>query len=382
MPPSARSVPTDRSFGLDAVRALAVLLVFVAHGGFVFIEHTGPLKATFVMGYLGVEIFFALSGFLLGGALLDSTASAPQVLRFWQRRWARTLPLYYLFLGLNYLIIREHGAQPTDVPVFAAFLQNLVTPHPGWFQESWSLSIEELFYLAAPLVFWGAHACRIPPGRAIAGWLAAALALHFGFVWITDPASWDEGIRKIGVARADAIAWGVAAAWWVRHRTPTPPQQRLMFGAGLVAIAVAGWAYVTLDLDRSTFARFFMLPLGTLGAAAVLPWAATWGDAHPHRPMHRSLRATARWAYPLYLIQLPVLRLMIWTCDWAAQGPLEVAAQTLLYLVLSFGGAAFLHAFVERPVLMWRDTVWPHRRAPPPLPDPASTGRLPQATMG
>lgn len=354
--PRPAAASREWSFGLDAVRAVAVMLVLVAHGSFVFMSFTGPLKPFLLMGYVGVELFFALSGFLLGGALIDSCNGSAPVVRFWQRRWARTLPLYFLFLGVNWLLARQHGEPTPDFFAFVVFLQNFATPHPIWFTEAWSLSIEELFYLVAPLIFWGAASAGVSPGRTIAAWLAGALVLHVAYVVAADPVYWDEGIHKVGIARADAIAWGVAASWWARGRTRE--ERRRAFNIGVAALAIACVAYATADLDRSAFARFVLLPLGSFGAAAMLPAVAAARAPAAFRG-GGAVRALARWAYPLYLMQLPALRLMIWTFGWVAQDAGDIVAQLALYAALSVGGAAVLHACIERPVLAWRDRRWP-----------------------
>ena len=97
-----------------------------------------------VTATLGVEIFFVLSGFLVGGILFEQVMSGASwhslLPTFWVRRWIRTLPSYYLFLGLNILIYQRSGLPPL-APYFA-FLQNFVHPIPSFFSDSWSLAIE------------------------------------------------------------------------------------------------------------------------------------------------------------------------------------------------------------------------------------------------
>src|SRR5688572_4697894 len=85
--------PHVRKIGLDLPRALAITLVLVSHF----------VKRCEILGFYGVELFFALSGFLIGGILYRDLAASPgwtfpRVKHFWFRRWWRTLPNYYLFL--------------------------------------------------------------------------------------------------------------------------------------------------------------------------------------------------------------------------------------------------------------------------------------------
>jgi|TARA_A100001518_G_scaffold3685_1_gene4160 peptidoglycan/LPS O-acetylase OafA/YrhL len=109
--------------GLDIVRALAITLVVVAHGALLAapaISFSLRSQLLYLGGYTGVELFFALSGFLIVGGLLRQLDTRPvldgrAVITFWQRRWWRTLPNYAVFLSLN-------------ATLFAAWFQ---TPTPG-----------------------------------------------------------------------------------------------------------------------------------------------------------------------------------------------------------------------------------------------------------
>ena len=103
------SSPSTRVIGLDILRCCAILGVLVAHGLTFLYPHVPPIPIgdwTFLLGYLGhggfygVELFFVLSGFLIGRILLrtgDRLSEPSELLRFWSRRWFRTLPADLLF---------------------------------------------------------------------------------------------------------------------------------------------------------------------------------------------------------------------------------------------------------------------------------------------
>ena len=89
---------TSRVFGLDFTRALAISLVLFTHASFFLAPLAPNFDPLFMVGYLGVDLFFALSGFLIGGILIDSAAPGTAwVGRFWVRRWLRTLPTAGIF---------------------------------------------------------------------------------------------------------------------------------------------------------------------------------------------------------------------------------------------------------------------------------------------
>ena len=361
---SAQSAPPPRGrrFGADLLRASAVLLVLVSHIGLILLPLSGFPKALAMLGHFGVELFFVLSGFLVGGLLLDGEADGPGGWRrFWARRWWRTLPLYYLFLLVNFLLARGHGEATTDAGLFVVFAQNLAWPNPIWFIEAWSLSVEEWFYLGAPLLVALAGGSRQPRRLlwALFGFIVAATLVRHAYLAWAAPASWDEGVRKVVLARLDAIAWGVLGAWWVRHAMPGAGVRRGLLLAGLAGMAAMLTCYLSLDLDGGGFA-YWLLPLFGISLLATLPWL----QALP-RPAGRAIaavEAVALWSYPLYLIQLAVLRLLRWTFAWQPETLLGCIMQIAVYFTMAMGGAALLHHYLEQPLLRWRDRHWARGR--------------------
>jgi peptidoglycan/LPS O-acetylase OafA/YrhL len=137
----------QRSFGLDLVRAVAISMVLIAHGV--------SLQGVPLLGDLtsGVDLFFVLSGFLIGRIYLQSSLrNGYSLLGFWRARWWRTLPPYLAALGLSWTLALQPGIRPPlEVrTTYISFLQN----YTGMFgfTPSWSLCVEEHFYLLLPLV--------------------------------------------------------------------------------------------------------------------------------------------------------------------------------------------------------------------------------------
>ncbi len=136
-----------RNFGLDILRAFSIWLVLLQHAG-INIRGLAPLK----IGGIGVEIFFVLSGFLIGGILfreIDKGNSFVQTLKsFWIRRWMRILPLYYAVLLFKFTFI-DHTIG-FNILYYIFFLQNNFYGIQ-YLEVSWSLVIEEWFYLFTPI---------------------------------------------------------------------------------------------------------------------------------------------------------------------------------------------------------------------------------------
>jgi peptidoglycan/LPS O-acetylase OafA/YrhL len=155
---------------LDGLRGLAILLVVLCH--YVGNPDHAPLGfwphralLAFTVGWSGVDLFFVLSGFLIGGILLDARNSPNYFRAFYLRRVFRILPIYYLWTLLFaatvivtlYFLPGHLGVSFGDllrVPVQLLFLQNIYVGMPHfawtWFVVTWSLAIEEQFYLLAP----------------------------------------------------------------------------------------------------------------------------------------------------------------------------------------------------------------------------------------
>lgn len=144
----------QRLISLDVLRSSAILLVMTAH---IILGYGAPKSlAPLQLGGIGVDLFFVLSGWLLGRQLFSEQIRTGNIniRRFWLRRWIRTLPAYYAVLALislQQLITKPSWSMPLD---YLVFLQNYNQPFEI-FYVSWSLSVEEQFYfIIAPLLFF------------------------------------------------------------------------------------------------------------------------------------------------------------------------------------------------------------------------------------
>ena len=346
---SLRPFPSSTSIlGLDLMRALAVLLVLLSHWASHFDAWFAVPMPPWIdfLGDLGVELFFALSGFLIGRILIGLVASRPgweDFRVFLTRRAMRTLPLYFLWLALLLLLFPPRGDAAATALRFATLTQNLAGPMPPdhWYAVTWSLAIEEWFYL----LFTGALV-------ALRQWLGANRALSLCLmVFLTVPLT----LRLLhGAApgqvffRIDEIGYGVLMArlslrdaWVFRH-----PRACLLAGLALVLLAIRGlpWAapWLAAALTPNTLVGGCAL---CLPAALPLRTAAGW--------FARPVRWLATRSYALYLVHLTILvdvgENRLW--DDGVWPPLPCA---LLAIVLPFALAELSYRFVEGPLLRRR----------------------------
>jgi peptidoglycan/LPS O-acetylase OafA/YrhL len=220
-----------RNAALDGLRGIAIAMVLWNHFvvlklPFGTIRWLDWLREGTMLSWAGVDLFFVLSGYLIGGILIDQRESRRLIPIFYLRRAVRILPLYYVTLAVIGLavVLRYPGSFhlfPSWVYLF--FLTNFAIGHSrswDWLPLSvmWSLAVEEQFYLTAP---WAVRAIRpswLP-------WCVAALVAiaEFGRIalLIASPQS-DFYIHVLTPLRMDPLALGILAAWAARDRAAEP----------------------------------------------------------------------------------------------------------------------------------------------------------------
>jgi len=234
-------IAPNRIFGLDILRACAILFVLLGHGNPLI---PAPLNQYLNVGVMdGVSIFFVLSGYLIGGilikVLLRDGASWETLKSFWIRRWFRTLPNYFLILTVLALIFiaKNWNTDWSFIYQYYIFSQNLFSPHPEiFFPEAWSLSIEEWFYLTTPFILLGMiRVLKLSVRESV--WITALsiIVIVTAFrcvrhtqISVTNFGLWDLNYRKQVGTRLDSLMFGVIGAYlmyfkkklWLKYKLP------------------------------------------------------------------------------------------------------------------------------------------------------------------
>lgn len=191
----------------------------------------GWLRAGTGLSWAGVDLFFTLSGFFIGGILIDNRASPTLTRVFYVRRALRILPLYYVTLG--FIAFAILGRVPGSFHLFSGwvyllFLTNIalaIAKSWDWLPLSvlWSLAVEEQFYLAAPWVARAVPRTAIP--LMVAGLVISAEILRACAVLLFP--GWQFAVHVLTPFRMDALALGVLVAWAVRSDAAVPVFARL-----------------------------------------------------------------------------------------------------------------------------------------------------------
>ncbi len=267
-------------FGLDILRSFAILFVIFGHT----FEHSNLpqwLKQFGTFANIGVELFFVLSGFLIGGIILklinkDNFKTRKDLMYFWKRRWMRTIPLYVIAL-LAWLHFDYNGSHPLSFhPEYWLFLQNFAWSIPNdFFTISWSLAVEEHFYLWFPLIFLLMY---VFISRKKAFYSAAFILLLVAFSYrlslpFMDYNEWNWNSRMVVLSRLDAIMFGVLMAYLnFFHNTIWEKLRKLSFLWIILVLLILYWYYSGARGIDTYFVQIFGVTFQGAMLALLLPF--------------------------------------------------------------------------------------------------------------
>jgi peptidoglycan/LPS O-acetylase OafA/YrhL len=316
---------------LDGLRGAAMLLVFLNHA------IAGPLKAATApvdvavrtiadAGWIAVDLFFVLSGFLITGILLDTKGQPGWWQNFVARRALRIFPAYYGALVVVFVVLP--GLVRWSNPEFTTLQSNqawywgyavnvlVALTHgrgaPLYTAHFWSLAIEEQFYLVWPLVVWAATS------RALLRLAAAAVIA--GLVWrlvivLHDPTA-AGAAYTLTPGRLDGLMTGSALAVVARSPgglVPLRAAAQRVVGVGMLAFGTLGWLRGGWN-TRDPVVALVAYPLvamifGALLVVAVTAPSTSWLS----RTLSRAtLRSWGKYSYGIYLVHFPLVGALLW----------------------------------------------------------------------
>lgn len=362
-----------RRASLDGLRAVCVAAVFAS--GFHWLVP---------FGWIGVQVFYVLSGFLITQILESEREHAATgkifFSRFYTRRSLRIFPLYFAYLSLLQIASMFWPHAVTDWSAArgyaATFTTNIGLMHKAFrvTEETghlWSLALEEQFYLLWPLVLWFA-----PP--------KATRLLALALVALGPLIRW-TGERAFGLtygqtylastSHVDAFALG-ALVPWIDARMKSLPSVSLV--TLLITLALGLWVQQSCDLALRTLGY----PEGLYAGQA-----HTWGYSlininaallvacllrgHLQALAHPALAYVGRISFAVYLFQRPIKGIHLTLIEPALLRVMPVwlayCIGAALCLTLALAFAALSNRFLERPLLAWRDRIAPRGQAPAPV---------------
>jgi peptidoglycan/LPS O-acetylase OafA/YrhL len=331
---------------LDGIRGIAILLVLVGH----YCSRITADFELFSLASLGVNVFFVLSGFLIGGIILDEHREPGFLASFYRRRTARILPIYFTVVAAAFAAqALSEGQLWSDrllSPwIYFTFMTNFALAQYQqtglMLNPTWSLAVEEQFYLVMPFLMMVTPARRLP--LLLGGIAVAAVFLR----WML--ASNVAAIEVLLPCRMDSLLIGVAAAL-LQRRADLVPHATLLLAAALapllftLALATVSHAAAAIFEPTAFALSTALLMLSAInGGIAAAPLRTSW------------LRFFGEISYGLYLLHEPFrVQLTGWLLGKTILTPgLDRIPVTALALVLAVATATLSWRYFERPIIEW-----------------------------
>lgn len=327
-----------RNRSLDVLRGVAILLVIGFHLN---------LPGVFQVGWIGVDLFFVLSGFLISGLLFSDYEKVGQIRlgRFWFRRAFKILPPLYVYLGITALAMFVLHCVPgraywSTVFFFSNYLPRLDSAG-ALVVHIWSLAIEEHFYVLCPILLWLLVRFRRSPFSILP---AAALVLTLLCLVLRTKSPGHYAYTHL---RIDALFAGVTLRYYERFR----PALFVKLGSPFVLIlGLTFWIPSYLSYDSNAVLRSIDATWAFVGAAGLVGWCfcnedAGWWDYSPFK----ILASIGLYSYSIYLWQQPVTMFF--------RGMTPTVFFTACGFVFSVAGGVLMSKMVEMPALQLRQRL-------------------------
>jgi peptidoglycan/LPS O-acetylase OafA/YrhL len=299
------SASSHRNESLDVLRCLAILLVLGFHLPYYHVWGR--------LGWMGVDLFFVLSGFLISGLLFQEYRNTGSIKfkRFLIRRGLKIYPSFYLLIAMTTaLSFLNHSATLRNQSLLSAVfgLGYYVGASHAIVAHTWSIAVEEHFYLLLPLLLLLliARGPKHDPFRAIPILFGILLVVCFAFRWLTLPATIDARMTHM---RLDSLFAGVTLGYLYHFRRPLFNKLTGHYALGLALLACIPAALLT---QRNHIMQTFGLTGLLLGFSLLVAWAVV---RSPKSAIGRSLsRGAAKigfYSYSIYLWHTALLYLFL-----------------------------------------------------------------------
>jgi len=337
----------------DGVRGVSILAVFVAHSEFI---RALPRAGFLEYGRLGVDLFFVLSGFLITGILLDSRENPHYFRNFYARRILRIWPVYYLLLTAIFIVLplfvsSMRATTRHTWPFFVLYIQNLFVhlPTPFGLEPTWSLAIEEQFYITWPLLV----AVLRKRTLVIVLFSLVAMSLSLRIIGYESGASL-KFVHNFTFCRLDAIAFGSLSAIWLRSKSCTLELWNRRAGQFMALGLVGILAARLLFGQQSTVLSYTLIAICFTGFLGIALTRDRQASLLGRLLTLRALRYVGKISYGLYLLHMPIFLIVgdfarrMLSLHFSAAINISV---TFMQFAAAFAAASLSWRFLETPIL-------------------------------
>ena len=359
----------ERIFGLDLVRATAILFVLFSHC-YYLIDSSNPflISISGIFGFAGVELFFVLSGFLIGALLLKGFMTTnftfSDVIHFIKRRWFRTLPNYYFVLLLNVILAFLFDFSLQNVWKYFFFIQNFSSNSISFFPESWSLSIEEWTYILVPMVLL--FSWKIFKNKKV-GFLMTTLFLivffHFLRYYsiknneITDMTAWNDQLKSIVIYRVDSIVFGFLLAWIYFFYMEN--LKKISVYLLILSVHLFFLQYVVLNVlgydinSKPIYFNVFYFTLSSMTFVLALPVFLYWKKSTAW--FSKPITFLSKISYSMYLLHYSIISFLMKYVLAFLNFKFSSSTIVLMYVLITFTFSYLLYRFFEKPMMEKRE---------------------------
>jgi peptidoglycan/LPS O-acetylase OafA/YrhL len=335
---------------LDGIRAIAIWMVLIIH---ITMQGDAQRAGTALHGFgrlaflavdhmwLGVDLFFVLSGFLITGILLDAKHRPAYFRKFYIRRALRILPLVVVVIAVMMLIAPGY---PRWYAFGLLFLSDIApqlnVASPAGAPPLWSLAVEEQFYLLWPVIVLALTSRRLVVlALAIVAIEPLIRFLTFG------------SALEVPWCRSDGLAMGALAAAFVRRPEFGPHAARRLVTA--IACGVVALGLIELIVRDAALSGALRLTEADLVFGAAIVAVVAWSGSRWSAPLRsRPMRFFADTSFCVYLIHVPIIEHVGRLGAGAAHAPFLAAVyRGLFVLSLTFALAALSHRYLESPLM-------------------------------
>lgn len=355
---------SKRIYGLDILRAYAVCLVLYVHTRQYLSQSVQNIIHYFICD--GVTVFFTLSGFLIGNILIKTfeknKLNKSTLINFWLNRWMRTLPLYYFILIIS-ILLYDNTVTFSYIIKYIFFLQNVkIMIWDYFYSVSWSLSVEEWFYLLIPILLCiiaiftrvkVKYSCLIVIVFVVLAVNTIRLHRYFDLVYNEgiDP-NWylftDWYFRTPVITRLDSVMYGLLGAYFYSYySTIWADQKKIKMVLGLVLIFLSSYLFKFI-LNSSTFliySNVFIFMIQGIGVMLLLPFFQSIQQGKGY--IYKIVTTISLISYSIYLVHPLVIEYLIKPIG--KEISLSNEFQFILIWIVTILISFFTYKYIEKP---------------------------------
>lgn len=365
-----KQISTKRFFGLDFLRVLAVSMMLFSHTSWIYNSKGFLGKLQDMCGFIGVELFIVLSGFLIGSMLYKQFLHQEYTIKdgflFLYRRLMRLLPSYYLVIIVNAIVFISFGFSIKGVWKYFLLLQNFSSPISPFFPESWSLPVKEIGYIFAMIILLILSHIVVKTSKrslfllVVIGLIVCTFLLKLYYTIYSDNLDlklWSFQVRSVVIYRIDSVLIGVLLGYfYANYKEMMLAKSKLFLILGiftflLLMVCVLGFKFTLYN--AAWFWNILCLPMVSLAICMFIPLLLNLKN--PSERIGKAVNFICKISYSVYLLHYSfILFLLKNFIDTDNYNIGQLTIFTLCYLLITVGLSYLLYRYFEKPINEYR----------------------------